>query len=390
MTLKLSRKCLGTLWALLFLTGCAMPGAATPSPTIDPNSILTAAASTAAVRLTGTASAATETPQVTPTETAVPSATVVLLPTSIPTIEPFPAVVNANSRVRGIPAKSNEHDLGGLLKGQTVQVIGRNDDATWLYILYADSPSGTAWVTAGAIKLSKDMGLLPIMIYPNGVEAAGIMIPPFLYTVKGTALPPGAPPAGWTKYGTLLQPANVRIGPSVGFLAIGVLNPGEKVSFQGRSAENTWVQIDYPSGPDSHGWILSSLVQANDGFGGLPYFDVMGTPVTPAPTTDPNAAPTIEIPATPTAPAPAAAGAEAIVTNQINVRSGPAQSFESFGMLNPNDKVVVTGLTLNKYWYQIEYQASPSGHGWVASQYVRVTGDMRSLHYFNNEGTQIP
>jgi uncharacterized protein YraI len=380
------------------LAGCALPGLTAPTPTIDANSIITAAAATAFMRLSEVAAQATATPSATMTEPPILTPTKVVLPTSIPTIEPISGVIRANANVRSIPSKSKANDIGGLLFGQPVRVIGRNDAATWLYIVFADSPTGTAWITANAVTLSADMGLLPILIYPNGLDAAPIMLPPFIYKITGTPQPPGTPPADWQKFGTLTQPANVRIGPSVGFLTIGVLNPGQKVTFTGRIAENVWVQIDYPSGPDGHGWILSSLVQANDGFGGLPYFDVLGTPVTPGaevssatPGPEPTGSDTTP-PAgeTPTVPAATAIGADGEVTNQINVRAGPAQTFKPYGMLNPKDKVVVTGVTINRYWYQIKYSSSPDGFGWVASQYIRVLGDMRKIPYFNNEGTQVP
>jgi uncharacterized protein YraI len=316
-----------------------------------------------------------------------------IYPTSIPTIVPMPGVVRANANVRSVPAKSKTHDIGGILMDQNVKVIGRNDAATWLYILYADSPIGRGWVTAKAIILDGDMGLLPIVIYPFGEDGESIMLPPLLYAVTGTPLPPSTPPAGWDKWGTINQLAKVRVGPSQGFLSIGTLDAGQIVTFRGRIAENEWAMIDYPSGPDGHGWINRELVDAHDGFGGLPYYNVLGTPVTaaleiPEATTDPNATPLPTETATPVPPTPSGAAAE--VTAQINVRSGPAQTYESYGMLNPKDKVVVTGLTLNKYWYQIQYSTSPTGYGWVASQYLRVLGDMRYLLYFNNEGTPIP
>ncbi len=375
----------------LFLVSCVLPGAASPTPTMDANVVITAAAGTAFARLTDTVAQETPTPAPIATETLSPSATP--WPTSIPTMEPIPGVMRANANVRGVPAKSKAHDLGGLLMDQAVKVIGRNAAATWLYILYADSPTGTGWVTMKAITLNGEMGLLPIVIFPNGEEGESLMLPPFLFTVTGTPLPPSTPPADWSKFGTLTQPANVRIGPSVGFLTIGVLQPGQIVTFRGRIAENIWVQIDYPSGPEGHGWILAELVQPNDGFGGLPYYDVLGTPVTQKPdvveaTADPNATPLPTETPTPVPPTPA--GADAEVTAQINVRSGPAQAYDSLGMLNPKDKVVVTGLTVNKYWYQIQYAASPTGYGWVASQYTSVLGDMRNLPYFNDQGTPIP
>lgn len=381
------------------LASCAFPGSTTPTQTIDAKGIMTAAAATAFVRLTDTAAQSTATPPATQTETPMPVASVIIRPTSIATIEPIQAVVGANSNVRSLPFKDKTNDIGGLLLGQPVKVIARNDDATWLYILYADSPTGTGWIIARAVPIGEQMGKLPIVIFPDGENGAPLMIPPFSYQITGTPLPPSTPPADWSKYGTITQQANVRLGPSVGFMTIGVLDVGQKVTFRGRIAENAWVQIDYPSGPGGFGWVLASLVQANDGFGGLPYYDVLGTPVTPTPEssnagsvteTTPVITPTQGSSLTVTAAPPSASGVNGEVTIQINVRSGPAQTFQSLGMLNPKDKVVITGLTINKYWYQIQYTKGTGGVGWVASQYIRVLGDMLKTPYFNNEGTQVP
>ena len=389
----MNRKSLCFLLAVFILVGCSSLGAGQPTPTTDINLIVTSAAGTAFAKLTAASGLSSPTASATVTETPIPTATELIYPTSIPTIVPMPGVVLSNANVRGVPAKSKTHDLGGILKDNNVKVIGRNDAATWLYILYADSPTGTGWVTAKAIALQGEMGMLPIVIYPFGEDGEGIMLPPLLYTVTGAPLPPSTPPTGWEKWGTINQLVKVRVGPSTGFLSIGTLDAGQIVTFRGRIVENEWVMIDYPSGPDGHGWINRGFVDAHDGFGGLPFYNVLGTPEAVAPdvpdaTTDPNATPLPTETPTPVPPTPSGAAAE--VTSQINVRSGPAQTYDSYGMLNPKDKVVITGLTLNKYWYQIQYSSSPSGYGWVASQYLRVLGDMRSLPYFTNEGTPVP
>lgn len=389
----MKRKLVPFLLLVLILAGCSVPGATQPPSTTEPQAIFTAAAETAFVKMTESAVLSTPTPSATNTEIATPTAAEIVWPTSIPTIVPMPGVMRANANVRGVPAKSKTHDLGGLLMDQNVKVIGRNDAATWLYILYADSPTGTGWVTAKAITLSGEMGLLPIVIYPFGEDGEAIMLPPLTYTISGSPLPPSTPPADWSKWGTVTQMVNVRLGPSKGFLSIGTLDPGQIVTFRGRIVENEWVQIDYPSGPEGHGWILSELVQPHDGFGKLPFYNVLGTPVTPEPevpeaTTDPNATP--EPSETPTPVPPTPSGAEAEVTAQVNVRSGPAQSYQSYGMVNPKEKVIVTGQTLSGYWYQIQYAPSPTGFAWVASDYLRVLGDVRNLPYFTNEGTPVP
>lgn len=390
----MTKKALYFLLVAIALAGCgAFPGAAQPTPTTDINVVLTMAAGTAFAEITRAASLSTPTPQPTMTETLAPTSTALVYPTSIPTIVPIPAVVRGNSNVRGVPAKSKAHDLGGVMQGQAVKVIARNEAATWLYILYADSPTGTGWVVAKGITLEGDMSQLAIMIYPFGIEGEGIMLPPFTHMVSGAPLPPSTPPAGWDKWGTINQMVNVRVCPSVGCMAMGTLDAGQVVTFRGRVAENEWAMIDYPSGPDGHGWVLREFLDAHDGFGGLPYYNLVGTPVVEAPdapevTTDPNATPAPTETPTPTSAAPA--GAEGEVLSQINVRSGPAQTYSSFGMINPKDKVVITGVTISKYWYQIQYPSSPTGFGWVASQYIKVTGDMRNIPYFTNEGTPAP
>lgn len=378
------------------LVGCALPKNTALPASVDASSIITAAAATAFFRL----SEVVLSPTPTATETLIPASTLIVIPTSIPTIEPFPGVMRANANVRSVPMKSKQHDIGGLLLGQSIKVLGRNDAATWLYILYAESATGTGWVTESAVTLSSEMGVLPILIYPNGLEADPVMLPPFMFKVNGTPLPPSTPASGWAKYGTLIQKANVRIGPSVGFIAIGILDPGVQVIFTGRVAENTWVQIDYPSGPGERGWVQSSLIQANDGFGGLTYYDVLGTPVQdsegllptsgsetagPVATEPASASTEISTPRPPGQP-----GTEAEVTNQINVRSGPAQAFRTYGLLSPKDKVYIFGVTINNFWYRISYSGSSDGFGWVASQYLRVLGDMQQIPFFNNEGTLIP
>lgn len=391
--MKLTNRISSVWLMLLFLSGCALPGAVGVTPTVDLNAIVTLAAATAFGKMTEAAGLVASSPSPTLTETPVPAPTEVIWPTSIPTIVPLPGVVRANANVRGVPAKSKTHDLGGLMLGQSVKVIGRNDAATWLYILYADSPTGTGWVTTKAITLDGELGLLPILLYPFGEDGDYVMLPPLIYAVSGTPLPPGTPPTGWDKWGTLTQTANVRLGPSRGYLSIGVLNPGQVVSFTGRIAENEWVQIDFPSGLAGRGWILSELVQPQDGYGKLPYYNVLGTlvePVSEAPqaTSDPNAS--IASSETPTPMQPTSSDVEAEITTQVNLRAGPAQTYPSLGMLNPKEKVVVTGQTIGGYWYQIQSAASSTGFAWVAVGYVRVLGDLRNLPYYNNEGTQVP
>lgn len=363
-----------------------MPGAEAATPTTSVDAVLTAAASTAFAALTLSADQATATPSPTITETVPPPAT--LTPTLMPTIEPVAGVANNNVTVRAEPRRGADN-LGGVFFNQGVQVLARNDSGTWYYILWQDSPSGTAWVTRQAIDLTNfDVGRLPIAM----IDASGkiSMLAPFVWEITGTPLPiPPVPTGDKIRPATIVQAANVRVCPSTACMALGVLELGQAVNMTGRYGENDWAQIDYPSGPDGKGWVArDSLQPSTEGFGSLPYFNALGTPVTPEPPTatpDPNLPPT----ATDT-PAPTPSGPLAEVLEQTGVFSGPASMFEQLGLLNAREKIVVTGQTLNGFWYQIEYPLGTSGRAYVATKFVRILGDMRFLPYLDNLGTPLP
>jgi hypothetical protein len=168
------------------------------------------------------------------------------------------------------------------------------------------------------------------------------------------------------------------------------------MSFTGRVDDNSWYQIEYPSGLDGRAWISGDLVKLDFGPKKLPVYNLLATPFTEAPPQPEGPSATPEggtpLPATET-PIPPSATPDlptGTVTNQINVRSGPASSFDSFGMLNPNERVVITGKTLNGNWLQIEYPSAPDGKGWVAAAYITLNSDISKLPFFDNQGTPLP
>jgi uncharacterized protein YgiM (DUF1202 family) len=387
---------------LLFflLTACSLPAATQPAPTADVNVILTQAVATAFTRMTQTAVALppTMTPDLPPGVT--PSITPTASPTNAPTIEPMTGILLAPTNVRNGPGKGGNDRIGGLYFNQTVKVIGRNDAANWLYIVFADSPTGTGWVLKNAIDLKGEMGNLPIVIYPDGSDTPRIL-PPLIQTISGTPLPLNAPPAG-AKTASVTQLTNVRVGPSVGYLVLGVLQPGAVVTMTGRLQANAWVQIDYPSGLEGHAWISTSLLKPADGYSGLPYFNLLATPETDAKPTESGANATplstsdasvaTPQPTQTTAPvSPTPIGPTGHAKAQINVRVGPAQTFDSLGLLNKGDLVLITGRNLIGNWLQIEYPPASLKRGWVATDYIDLNGvNISKLPYYDNQGTPIP
>jgi uncharacterized protein YraI len=232
-----------------------------------------------------------------------------------------------------------------------------------------------------------DIARLPIAILDKARKV--VVLPPLIWTLPGTPLPLSAP-ASEDKTAAVNQLAKVRVGPGAGYATMGTLNKGNTVVVTGRTENNAWLQIKYPSGPGERGWIAGDLVDMQSPFAGLPFYNLMATPISDPdvkPTADPNA--TAEPTATPQ-PTPAGPPGE-ITGSEVNVRSGPASSYKIIGTLKLGDPVVITGLTLNRLWYRISYPQGPDGNAWVSEAFVKVTGgDMRNLTYYNDQGTAIP
>jgi uncharacterized protein YraI len=363
------------LLLLSLLTGCGVPGLAattdTPIPSESPQPSPT--------------SSPTNTPE--PTATFTPEST--LPPTIMPTIEPLTAIANSSVTFRSEPRRGSDN-VGGVYGNQAVKVIARNGAATWFYIIAPDAPSEHAWVLASAFELQGDLTALPIAIFPEG-STTPLLLPPLVHTIVGTPLPLN-PPAPGAKTATVSQLAKVRVGPGVGYMEMDLLNPGTVIVLTGRIDGNAWIQIEYPSGLDGRAWVLRELVRFDGEFAGLPFYNSLATPIEkeggdsaeePAATEAPAEEET-PIEATPTADRP-----YGLTSAQINVRAGPASSFESHGLIEANERVILLGQTLNGLWLQIEYPSAPTGVAWVSSQYINVMSDIRDLPYFNNDGSPL-
>ena len=368
---------------------------------VVPLSVLTGCGSTGLTAPTAT-SLPTDTPQPLPTSsptlTLEPTATFTpeptLPPTIMPTIEPLTAIANTSVTFRSEPRRGADN-VGGVYGNQAVKVIARNSAATWFYVIAPDAPGGMAWVLASAFELQGDLTTLPIATFPEDSNTP-LLLPPLLHTLVGTPLPLN-PPAEGAKTATVTQLAKVRVGPGVGYMEMGLLNPGTVIVLTGRIEGNVWLQIEYPSGLDGRGWVLSDLVKFEGEYAGLPFYNLLATPVDKAGEEAGEEPPATEAPSAEETPAdapveatPTADRPYGLTLAQINVRSGPAASFESYGLIEPNQRVTILGQTLNGLWLQIEYPSAATGVAWVSSQYVKVMSDIRNLPYFNNDGSPLP
>ncbi len=381
--------------AVLMLSACSAAGAGA-TPTLDGNALATSVFSTAMAAAMATGEAMhTATPTQTLTPTPQPPTPT---PTIMPTIEPVIGKVHAPTNIRSGPGKGGNERVGGLLFNQQVKVIGRNVEANWLWIIYTNVPAGTAWVLTAAVDLDGDLTHLPIVVpRKNNVP---LVFPPIIYKITGAPQPLNSPAPG-LKTATITQLAKVRLGPGVGYSSIAAIDPGSIVVVTGRTDGNGWLQIEYPSGLESRGWISANLAHMNTEFAGLPFYNLMATPVSEAEAkaginfdSVPNTAPDSNVTTEPTQtlePTPAGPTGEVYEASEINIRSGPATSYDLLGTLKLGDKVVLTGQTINSLWYQIVYPAGPGGFGWVSTKYIKITGgDMTKLSYFDTQGTSLP
>lgn len=84
-------------------------------------------------------------------------------------------------------------------------------------------------------------------------------------TLASATLPPGVPWATITA-GVL----NVRRGPGTHYPVMGQLQRNDAVEIAGKNADNSWLQIVYPTGTIGRGWISVSYAQVSGSLASVP------------------------------------------------------------------------------------------------------------------------
>ena len=143
--------------------------------------------------------------------------------------------------------------------------------------------------------------------------------------------------------GTTTSQLNVRAEPSTASASLGLIELFAKVLVNGKDASGSWYRIEHAG---RNGWVRAEFVQVDA---------------------------TAQIPVLGAGAGSGSAGS-ALVTQGINVRNGPAVSFDSLGVLNPKDVVFLSGRDASGAWIQIEFASSPDGKGWVAAEFLQADG----------------
>ncbi len=232
---------------------------------------------------------------------------------------------------------------------------------------------------------------------PSAVTfSTATLMPTFTPRPAPTEAPPTVAPTIEPIGGIVTTQLNVRSGPDQGQSALGLLGPGAQVQVIGKDSSGQWWEIVYSNSPNGTGWIVAQYVNMKS--------DTSNVPVVQAAVALPSATPAASggqatsqptspqaTSAQPTPPAFTATpnGQSAQVTQEINVRAGPGTTFGALGLLNPGDSVTLTGRNQTNTWLQVNYPAGPGGKGWIAALYLKVSGTLDGLPYYDNQGTPV-
>lgn len=130
-----------------------------------------------------------------------------------------------------------------------------------------------------------------------------------------------------------------------------------------------------PASDGSHIILLKAFGPDNAPLGSSDPVMVMaaGAPTpTPLPTPTPSG-PTAVPPTAEPPPTPTPFAASLSVTNDFaNVRSGPDTRYTLLGQLNKDASAVVKGRSADEKWFQILFDKSPNGLGWVFAELVQA------------------
>ena len=184
---------------------------------------------------------------------------------------------------------------------------------------------------------------------------------PSALTPRPSGTPPPPAPTIAPAPGTTSTQVNVRAEPSTAGEVLGILAANVTVQIVGQDPGGNWWQILYEAGPNGKGWVTAQFIQTAT----RPEVPVIG-----GGGTEPGS------------------GISAVVIQQLNVRSGPGTNFNSLGILNADDVVLLKGRNRDGTWFQIEFAGGPEGRGWVSAGFIRAE-DAEALPIISEAGEVV-
>lgn len=199
--------------------------------------------------------------------------------------------------------------------------------------------------------------IITILLFCAGCDAAPATPPPPPADFITATLPPTATPASTHTPapptqapttapipGTTTTEVNVRADTSTASESLGTIPPFSSVQITGRDSSGLWYQILFNGGA---GWVRADYIQAGEAAAEIP---IVG------------------------GGSSAGSRARGVVLRGVNVRSGPGRDFDSLGLLNQNDVVVIFAKDSSGAWMQVEYPPAPDDRGWIAAEFLQIDG----------------
>ena len=262
-----------------------------------------------------------------------PSSTPIPIPTNLPEITSVPATGTVNTgrlNVRSGPGV--EFGIVTTLNfGDTVGLIARNADSTWLYIRTTQNVEG--WVNARYITTSYPITSLPV-VGSTATSTPGAPV--------ATATPPGPTAAPSTAYVTA-STLNVRAAAGLSYPRVDQVYNSNAMWVNGRNLDTTWVSVITPD--NVAGWVNSKYVTSNINFTTLPVISQTGTGL--------------------------------VLTGSLNVRSAPGAGSSILTSAYQGANMTIIGRTSDNTWL---YLRAPDGiEGWSNASYLSTSTDLNAL-----------
>jgi uncharacterized protein YraI len=263
---------------------------------------------------------------------------------TVPTPEPGAATVTSTTylNVRRGPG-TNYPILTTVPPATAGEAIGISADGQWFQVKAPTdiTGDGKAWVSVEYVT-AQSTGNLPV-----------IPAPPAPPPVIPATVPPGS--ISVTNY----EPINVRSGPSNQYPSYGVAPRGTTFSVLGLSDDGQWYALSIPTSiaPDGVGWVNGIYVVLNTPSGGR-------VPGYPAPGVQPGV----------TFPPPETGKPIAIAIDAANVRAGPSNEYDSYGVATNGQSAPAVGQNTDGSWIAVALPTSiaANGVGWVVNSAVQI------------------
>ncbi|MCA9971080.1 MAG: SH3 domain-containing protein [Anaerolineales bacterium] len=209
--------------------------------------------------------------------------------------------------------------------GQTVALLGRNGDGSWVKAQLAGGQQG--WVNAALLTANVAVSTLAVLdTSSTPIAVTGIVNTSYL---------------------------NVRSGPDVAYAEIAVLSGGQQLPLAGRNGSGSWVVVRLPDG--RQGWVNASLLILS---ADVSYLAVVVAPAQPTP--------------------PAAQPTAVIATGALNVRSGPGIGYASVATVGNGQVVTLLGRSAAApAWVKV--QLASGVQGWINAAYAQLSVAASSL-----------